>query len=1792
MEEALTDVEMTPTPPTVDTKEVIAKWNEKLEKGVLSSSHFKEYWRTWVPRIYSPSINESCLNWAFNEDEAVRILFHPLQEFIFNGDPAVVLNQLRKYEKQDSICGRVFKMGEPTYSCRECGMDNTCVLCVDCFKKSEHRLHKYKMGTSGGGGCCDCGDKEAWKKAPYCSMHLPTIENQDEVNNSLPVDLAERARIVYEAVLQYAYNLLTLEISADLRLRNLENELFDVDTYCTVLYNDEVHTFEQVISTLNRVIKCSQRNAIEYVTNIDREGRAVVKCSSFQHCNDLKTEIEKYTSRHGNKPLKVLVVHAHEVAHQLFALKLLLWLQEFLGHGEGFRVIFAEVALKPQQADPCIIKGILLRDSQLWKSARTHWHRLLISGMLREYENKKALAKMFTKNYGSVMKDFIKDDHDHSFSVSSLSVQLFTVPTLAHHLIANDDVLFILLNTFISECARKCNKFGKLEFERSSATANTFKRAQYMLYDLRYLLSAIPETWTNELRTSFLQGLSVLLNLLTMMQSMDSVTRQVGQHMEYEPEWESAFNLHIKLAYCVSLALKWCGTDKVVLVKAYRATLKKLYENPCYDPNEAGEVRELVDHSIACLPYDVSTKPVSIHLPLTRFLAGLHLHLENYGLNFDEPLFPSPKPTPVQIIEPVLRTQVMIAQVHAGMWRRNGYSILNQLYFYHNVKCRTEMLDRDIQLLQIGASLLESNEFLIHLLNKYNLINWANPNFETKSLKSSEDDSMRQVISIVEEFLQLVISIVGERHVSGISDVTTEDRIKKEIIHQLCIKPLPHSELNKAIPDDITHETALDDVIDELAVFKKPALSSGRGVYELREKYFDNYNVFFYHYTREELSKSDETQRNRRKALGELDCCPPSALPKVKESFNIIINLLQCDVMLHIMQTVLERCINLKARSFSELQLHKVLHLIGYALQEEQSRNYPFLLFTEKAAKFKLPSYLEELIVSPRIDSHKDLLRWTLQKFKQVASQSVHVEGSPSTSVMDVTPSQPTILEEEDEKQRKSKLAAHKRAKIMAQMTAMQNQFMKENATLFEQTETELSTNSDAEGSSSMDVSEKLEDQPICLGPKQTSKTIDEKTYTCILCQESQKLSINSQVLVLAGFVQQATVLCADRSEASSSMYPNDPLFLNSNRGPAPHTSTCGHVMHATCWRKYFDSVVGKEQRRPYRLRHPASFDVDKQEFLCPLCECLSNTVLPLVPPLSSLQSNAPQRDISFSDWLSCVMVVMDKKVKVCHGSSTCSDSCLNLHCNTCENVGEEGAAGSDPSSECDIVCSDPQHQTLLSCPYEYVIKEKGKTAEDFATLFEGTDRPRLGSELIHMVHLFIQTPYTRGLDVNPHPSDKRLVLMTWKSLAYTLNTIEVLLRDSNKPLLGHLSSRHNDCLESLIRIAGVLSNTWIRNVSINNHSICLLSMLLEVTNHDYSILQWDSIGMLVALTFSMPSLFEKMTSPPRIPAGGSSELHILRLIFIAHIVKLLIILKFDVPMDTEDVKVESVVEEDFVHVLQNESPISYVLSLLSKNTKGLSEDQIWNLVQDACLPFLRCCVLFYSFLTDVPPPVKLTEVGGDTFSNMCSYLGLPQTRRELFETEQILPIIKFWCSNQEVINYLKGGVQEYSKIEPMHINQLVELPGDYSELINTVSSFTCPNSDHEDARNPTMCLICGEILCSQSYCCQTELNKNIVGACNYHAHKCGAGVGVFLRVRECEILFLATPSRGCFVSPPYLDDYGETDQGLRRGNPLHLCPEKYKKLHTQWLSHSIHEEIARAIESSTTILATQWQHL
>lgn len=42
-------------------------------------------------------------------------------------------------------------------------------------------------------------------------------------------------------------------------------------TYYCMLFNDEVHTYEQVIYTLQKAVNCTQKEAVSFATTVDRD---------------------------------------------------------------------------------------------------------------------------------------------------------------------------------------------------------------------------------------------------------------------------------------------------------------------------------------------------------------------------------------------------------------------------------------------------------------------------------------------------------------------------------------------------------------------------------------------------------------------------------------------------------------------------------------------------------------------------------------------------------------------------------------------------------------------------------------------------------------------------------------------------------------------------------------------------------------------------------------------------------------------------------------------------------------------------------------------------------------------------------------------------------------------------------------------------------------------------------------------------------------------------------------------------------------------------------------------------------------------------------------------------------------------------------------------------------------------------------------------------------------------------------------------------------------------------------
>jgi len=1841
--------------PWDDKPKVVERWLQMYQEGTFSSRCLREFWRTVVPPNFCPKRGHNCMESLYEESQVVQELIQPLELFLCGSstvDTEKVWEDLSKNDNPPALCGRVFRMGEPTYSCRDCGADPTCVLCVDCFRNSEHKQHRYKLSTSVGGGYCDCGDTEAWRSAPRCSLHQcssssldqlsdPQVRKQaalDRLDRLVLPNMADRCRIVIEAVLKYAQELLSsntnMSLPADLKIKDsggsvsldrrtefaaeLGGEPY-TSVYATAVYNDESHTFEQVIQALQRSLDVSSREAVDVATCIDREGRSIVLCSSFHACTQARTAIERHTSRLPPRALKVCVLLGPFLAHQGHALRLLHWLRKLMGICEGFRLLLADIVIKPitADADQSLLESVLLSDTQLWKAARSAWHRLFIAGLLMDPDAKRDFAQVFTRHYGQLMKDFISDDHDHSHSVTSLSVQLFTVPTLAQYLMGSHEALHALLRCFLNEIERRKNYEGRLSFDRNQ-NQSSFRRAMYVLYDIKYLLSAVPlpelvdglspsvdeasGRWSEPLRVGFMQGFHSLLSLLASMEGMDSVVRQTGQHVEFEAEWEAAFNLHCKLAPVLTLIVQWCASDKKVLLKSTRAALEKFKDCQAQLLNVPVSV---LHYTELCYDFDVSSQPVSVHLPLSRMISGLLLAVPKHEIPWDtvgKGL--DNKSTLLHLMEAPLRLQVLIAQVQAGMWRRNGYSLINQLYFYQNVRCRTEMYDRDIVLLQMCAALMGADSFLLASLHRFNLSNWADPDFDEQQqwlLKQQppskkgnpEEDSLRHTMCIAEEFLRMIIVLVSERFTPGIGNVDEDECLSHEVLHLLCVEPQGHAALNRALPEDAHHETGLERVADRVAVFRKPLQGTGRGVFSLKPEFYGDYNVYHYHYSREDQSRSEDNVRKIRRGRNEENCCPPPVPILLAQPLRGLVSLLNSYLTMHLINQVLVRTYDLRSRTFSEGQLQAVLHLTGLALREEEAsqldKTRPSFEFTVKAMEqFRLLNVLESLQTNGRVDVHRPLLIWIIRKFRSVLS-TAESRNEGETTAMDSEPSEGSGQETAAEaamRQRKAEVAAARRAAILAQMSAQQKSFIKEHAQLFQETETQgvsgASNITSNFSGSAMDLSEESSAEqsfPVCLGPNYTPvPPSPDVCYTCIVCQEEHRQTGEEPAIVLAAFIQRSTVLrWANDQAATEELLPDTwPALVDGGRRIGTHISTCGHVMHFKCWQQHFDSLLGRERRRSYRPRQSASFDVERHEFLCPLCKGLSNAVLPILPNRSAGVPRPPSNSGSAA-------------------SATCEAGQADM-----ATLLEGFTILTEIAQEHKYGKSDG-HVLHMGPAADFDVRMGPVKAELFWNVLSMRPRPRIASTLKDMASLFVQSVYTTAVAANPNTDDIRVPMAISQAAAFTiLSTESLLVYQNHSPSTG-LAARQEEGLRALLRLVTAMETIVTSQELMRNYALHLLRMVLAPSSTT-SILDIDAFGLLVGLFSSLPSLGDQVAESHEFKGVPQFNpilaWHIFRMCLLCHVTQIVATRGQTVPAaeemaDAAPPPPPSSSSPPPSSPLPSSPPPSSSSSSAASPSKGWKEFHqsigrpvfcSEQLVAEQCLPFLRSSAIMFHFVTGVAFP-SLDDVY-DNYAEACvwlRYVGV-DTIDQLVQENWAKQLVGVWSANIRTKTCLW--------LFPVQSSGLISLPSDYSELINAASLFTCPNSEGDEARTPAMCLVCGKLLCSQSYCCQTELEGQQVGACTAHGQVCGLGACLFLRVRECKLLLMAGKSKGCFLPPPYVDAYGETDQGLRRGDPLHICDASRRKLELLWRSHGLYNEAAKYMENSQTLVVTEWHHL
>ncbi|PSS03626.1 E3 ubiquitin-protein ligase ubr1 [Coniella lustricola] len=265
-------------------------------------------------------------------------------------------------------CGHIFKAGEASYSCKTCGVDDTCCLCAKCFDATDHTGHLVRISISpGNSGCCDCGDLEAWRTPMFCTIHSmwehSAAKGKDKQPARLPDELLFSIRMTIARIIDYLCDVISCSpeqlrqtktkesITLDEKTSRLNSTYHGGDVgppseYAVILWNDEKHTVHDVRDQVARACSTTTREGLEKAYETDLIGRSILTYSDdIEKLLSIATTLEHIR-------VTVTIRSSRDTFREQMCGTIIEWLKDIAGCTVGddhsvLRTIVCEEFLKP-----------------------------------------------------------------------------------------------------------------------------------------------------------------------------------------------------------------------------------------------------------------------------------------------------------------------------------------------------------------------------------------------------------------------------------------------------------------------------------------------------------------------------------------------------------------------------------------------------------------------------------------------------------------------------------------------------------------------------------------------------------------------------------------------------------------------------------------------------------------------------------------------------------------------------------------------------------------------------------------------------------------------------------------------------------------------------------------------------------------------------------------------------------------------------------------------------------------------------------------------------------------------------------------------------------------------------------------------------------------------------------------------------------------------------------------------------------------------------------------------------
>ncbi|KAJ8593596.1 hypothetical protein M405DRAFT_731193 [Rhizopogon salebrosus TDB-379] len=1708
-------------------------------------------------------------------------------------------------------CGHIFSKGESCFRCKDCALDDSCVLCSRCFHSSDHSDHNVSFFVAQqAGGCCDCGDIEAWRDPVLCPFHPFSPHVQEQIEQSLnTVDATPRPalRFVPEEIpvenypyrvaippelrdlmgrtVAYALDFIldTLDYSpdeatvplqeADLRLQPSADPM-SKDQYAMIVWNDDKHSFDEVIKLICETTNHDQRTASMMAHCIDDTGREIIDIQAdvprLLEAAHIMTKIE----------LGVTIRRAYDTFREQVACVIIEWLLDLTRSRLGtdtliIKEIIAAELLSPRRrenpfftsgsqvpslsGDAARIDWLFVYHTRLWKKPRIHLKAIYASMLTLSHPHKIAIASHFANIYHRVADAYLLVDREAETSIKYFALQLFTAPSVALHIVRHHDLitrlLDIIVNFFTNHITEKhilATPAAKQEIDVDSPPFRS-KRFMPVFSDLRYLCHNRPVQQLIARHQPFIRK---FVKVCQVFMCINPNKRVASSHVEYETDvWISVFNVTLSLSRVIKVyGEAFAFATPAQLVGAITTVVREILAVCTLSTDRLDKTKfpkpmlhevEFGDAQYRIVDFNVLEGWVSFHHSLHWLLADLMKHvdilseesLKQVGLNSVRDLFLRDfnEGMILTLIDFPLRVLAMIAQIRAGLWVRNGFPIRGQLLHYRDFMLRELCYDQDLFILQSSLIILDPNIIIVSILDRFGLLSFFRGDIENTPYEGAH------LLSMVEEFLYVLITIIGER--ASATKLSFQRAIRREIVHALAAGPSSFTDLAKRVSERMVDDVSFERVLKDVSHFRAPESTSDTGVYELKDEAYDEVDPFTFHYTRNKREEVEVILKNRlRKKTGVEDpVIVPKPLTITSGPFSILPSVLESEALLQVMFYSIYNVIALTnsagtAPPSAEAILDQTFQLIMLALVERPS----VFSYVSVIKPFEEDKKLVDIICAMEHDEKykpfKSRVDWVLTEISKHVPEGVQ---PPRKIVSAPAP---------DGEGAKKRAAKARQQAIMAQMKAQQENF----SLNFE----------DEDEDNDQDVGEDLNEL--------------SSFGTCIVCQEDLN---DAKAFGTLGLVQPSRLL--RKHPDSHSQYLNELMTMsqsldrtsprNTTFPPANaeefdtvsppnfdgfpalytrfglHASVCGHMMHLDCFQVYNSSI--RQRHRSHATRnHPEN--IQRKEYICPLCKSLGNVLLPVLHP-----SNAPASQTPFPDWIRAagISVLKSKPDSIMDA--------LQFRSGTGEFVfwsAQDTSYGGNGVRKPEAVASTKMLDTLMLASRMFSQQTRHLRERPEPEVGERGARMYLPKNLVGYTISAIEVA-ARGTDASGGIVADSLSLSDTQS-----RMIRGLLASLTRLAALELEGRPDGGRESVKQaIIKRLLPEWSRT---------------SLTSFSYPLLLRDPFTVLIETAAVAPEMLQ----------------HVLILCYYACLARTVIGMVYVLnkarthtaypqPVSRAHADIFGDVRMFFMSVVRH-SPIFEHTATLVFDAFG--EARIEKMLYAFTLPFLRRAAILCRSVVPLTFPTPLLGASNvNEYKRLLATLGIPPLS-DLPNQDTLQNALSGWCAHyghSHAASQLNCGVVlDYAAVYNTARLPLI-LDNLFGERDKVMKCHQC-NTVPTDA---AICLICGVTVCMASNCCQDE--SGLRGECNVHTRECGGAIGVYFVVKRCSLLYLHA-GHGAFAQSPYLDVHGEVDISMRRGRRQYLHPARWEEVRKTWLNHNIPTAVARKLES--TVDSGGWETL